>query len=248
VAVDYGDGSVSVVCSPRPWSQFRVGRTHVTCRSTSSHGDESTLGLYILVLGRLRPPSVTNLTASARGRTIAVGWRVARRSDVSGVQVTRTPGVAGAATSIVYEGHGSTFTDRHASGAVYYTYAVTTVDPGGRPSPPRVVSAGFALPELFSPSNGARLPVAPTLRWLRSRKASYYNVQLWRNGRRVLSRWPRTTAVALTRTWVYAGKHYTLAPGVYTWYVWPGLGDLVDARYGKLLGHARFTALGPVGR
>jgi hypothetical protein len=213
--------------------------------ATSSHGDTSSLQFDVLVLGWLRPPGVSNLTAKARGDKIVVHWRIPPGGDVSGIWVTRRPGAAGAPVTIVYLGRGQEFVDAHATAGVYYTYAVTTFDPGGRPSPSRNASAGFALPELFSPANGARLSNTPTLLWLPSAQASYYNVQLWRNNTRILSRWPRTTAIRLPRSWMYLGKRYTLSRGLYTWYVWPGLGSLVTARYGKMLGHARFTITVP---
>jgi hypothetical protein len=241
VAVDYADSSVPVACAPAAGSLFPVGWTKVTCTATSSHHDTRSLSFYVRVLGRLRPPGVSNLTAEARGRAIALRWLAPRSSDISAVKVTRRPGLTGAGASVVYTGRGSTFIDDRATAGVYYTYTVATIDPGGRPSPSRVASAGFALPELFLPRNGARLLVAPTLRWLPSRGATYYNVQLWRGNARVLSLWPQATTVRVPRTWTFAGKHYTLAPGVYTWYVWPGLGSLAAARYGKILGHARFT-------
>ena len=45
-------------------------------------------------------------------------------------------------------------------------------------------------PELLAPPNGAVLTAPPLLRWSKVRGADYYNVQLLRDGRKVLSAWP----------------------------------------------------------
>ena len=82
----------------------------------------------------------------------------------------------------------------------------------------------------------------PTLAWARAKRASYYNVQLIRAGRRVLSAWPARTSFRLRRTWLYKGRRYRLQPGVYRWYVWPGYGRISAARYApRPLGSSSFV-------
>ena len=48
----------------------------------------------------------------------------------------------------------------------------------------------------------------PTLVWAPAKGASYYNVQLIRAGRKVLSAWPTRTSFRLRRTWLYKGRRY----------------------------------------
>ena len=79
------------------------------------------------------------------------------------------------------------------------------------------------------------------LAWTASAGASYYNVQLFRNGAKVLSTWPVRAQFKLPRAWTFAGRHYQLQRGSYKWYVWPGIGPRAKARYGKLLGGSTFT-------
>jgi hypothetical protein len=79
------------------------------------------------------------------------------------------------------------------------------------------------------------------LAWTASTGASYYNLQLFRNGAKVLSTWPVRTRFRLPGTWTFGGRHYRLQHGAYKWYVWPGLGPRTKARYGKLLGGSTFT-------
>jgi hypothetical protein len=78
------------------------------------------------------------------------------------------------------------------------------------------------------------------LRWTQVRKASYYNVQLFR-GSKILSVWPRHASLKLARSWRFAGRRHRLAPGRYHWYVWPGYGPQSASRYGKAVGNAVFV-------
>ena len=83
----------------------------------------------------------------------------------------------------------------------------------------------------------------PLLRWRPFRGATYYNVQLYRVGQKVLSRWPTRTRLQLTRTWSFRGTRYRLRPGTYSWFVWPGYGKPAAARYGKILLRGRFVVV-----
>jgi hypothetical protein len=97
---------------------------------------------------------------------------------------------------------------------------------------------------LTGPAAGARLTAPPVLAWGAVARASYYNVQLYRNGRKILTFWPRTTSLRLQRTWRFDGHTYALTPGTYRWYVWPGFGARSANRYGKLVGTRSFVVTG----
>ena len=71
-------------------------------------------------------------------------------------------------------------------------------------------------------------------------KATYYNVQLYRNGKKILTAWPTTTSFRIERSWRFDGRVQRLTPGRYRWYVWPGLGARSANRYGKLIGSRSF--------
>ena len=94
---------------------------------------------------------------------------------------------------------------------------------------------------LRSPRNGTVVKKPPKLVWLAAAKAAYYNVQLFRGSTKILSAWPRKTALSLQRKWNYKAKRYRLTPGAYTWYVWPGFGAISEVKYGSLLGSSSFT-------
>jgi hypothetical protein len=80
------------------------------------------------------------------------------------------------------------------------------------------------------PRPGAVLPTPPLLRWRAVSSAHLYNVQLYREGRKILSRWPTRARYQLRRTWTYKGHRFRLRPAVYRWYVWPWLGS----SYGRI--------------
>jgi hypothetical protein len=86
-----------------------------------------------------------------------------------------------------------------------------------------------------------KLSAPPLLTWRKVRRASYYNVQLHRRNRKILSRWPRTNELQLTRRWRFAGKPRRLVAGRYCWYVWPGFGPRSRRDYGRVLGKRCFT-------
>jgi RTX calcium-binding nonapeptide repeat (4 copies) len=86
------------------------------------------------------------------------------------------------------------------------------------------------------PRAGAVVAKPPLLRWQRVRAAELYNVQLFRNGRKILSRFPSRARLQLHRKWTYRGHAYRLRPAVYRWYVWPWLGS----RYGRPVVRRRF--------
>jgi hypothetical protein len=81
----------------------------------------------------------------------------------------------------------------------------------------------------------------PRLHWRRVKGATYYNVQLYRGTRKILSVWPRRTHLQLPSRWRFGGRLFRLSPARYDWYVWPGFGPPARHRYGHLIVHRQFT-------
>jgi hypothetical protein len=98
---------------------------------------------------------------------------------------------------------------------------------------------------LLAPARGVQLTGPPRLQWTRVRRARYYNVQLFRGDRKVLSAWPRKAHLQLHPSWRFAGHARHLRPGRYTWWVWPGRGPRVANRYGARLGRRAFVVAKP---
>jgi hypothetical protein len=91
---------------------------------------------------------------------------------------------------------------------------------------------GTAAPSapLLAPREASHVTAGATLRWRVVRSASYYNVQIWQRGKKVLTTWPAGPSLRLPR----------LRPGTYAWYVWPGLGARAKHHYGPLIGKSTF--------
>ena len=88
-----------------------------------------------------------------------------------------------------------------------------------------------------SPRAGAVVPSSPLLRWRPVRGALFYNVQLYRNDRKVLTRWPRDARFRVKSKWTHRGRTHRLRPARYRWYVWPAY----ENGYGRLRIRSRFT-------
>jgi hypothetical protein len=98
---------------------------------------------------------------------------------------------------------------------------------------------------LIAPSAGAvvRAGRPPLLRWTPVRAARYYNVQLFRNRRKILTAWPSRPRYRPKPRWSYRGRQRRLAPGSYHWVVWPGFGPRSRADYGRRIGPSTFEVL-----
>jgi len=77
---------------------------------------------------------------------------------------------------------------------------------------------------------------APSVRWKPISSATYYNLVLWRDGKRVLDLWPTSPHAVLPRNWSSRGAHHRLLAGRYLWFVYPGLGAKASREYGALAG------------
>jgi hypothetical protein len=181
------------------------------------------------------PPTLSGLTPAPLVGRIALRWH--QSSDAVRVEVSRSPGSAGAGRSVVYSGPARAFTDTSVRIGVTYAYSVRVFDAAGNSASMTVKTSVSAL----EPATGATLRKPPLLRWEKERGARYYNVQLFRGRTKLLSAWPTHTQLQLHRSWTYRGRRHRLSRGHYRWYVWPGLGSRADHRFGRLIGHSTFS-------
>lgn len=180
------------------------------------------------------PPRITDVATQVADDAVTVTWR---REGGATATVLRAPGRGRAKVSIVYRGPALRYRDTSIKKGVVYHYTVATSDDAGNDARVRVAAA---LRLLMTPAPGTWLHAGATLKWLSSPGATYYNVQLFRNGRKVLTAWPVTATFKLPGSWTYKGRRETLTHGTYKWYVWPGRGARAAARYGRLLGGSSF--------
>ena len=196
------------------------------------------------------PGEVTNLRVTAGDGIVTLAWTNPSDPDFARVTIKRIQAGKTVQNLTVFDGGGRTFADRNVKNGSQYRYRIKTRDRAGTESAGVVVNA-LPIAALFAPLENAVVTAPPTLRWKAVRGATYYNLQLFRVGRgsqakaitatKILSAWPKVTRFKLARTWRYGGKRYTLSPGTYRWYVWPGLGKRAANKYGAMLGDSSFT-------
>jgi hypothetical protein len=206
-----------------------------TCRDQAGNSASRTFSLKYDATA----PPILGLTSTVGDRRVTLGWKTT--ADAESLEVMRTPGVGLEETSVVFRGPGEEFQDRAVRNGVRYVYEVRVrdaADNAGR----RTVSAvpGYRL---VSPAV-VRAGRPPLLRWTPVRGARYYNLQLSRGGRKILSVWPSRPRYQLKRRWSYGGKVRRLVPGRYRWRVWPGYGPRSKGDYGRQIGPKTLTLVG----
>jgi hypothetical protein len=145
-------------------------------------------------------PPLAELKATAGDRRVKVRWQTT--AETASVEVARTPGLGEAASSVVFRGPGNRFEDTAVKNRRRYVYEVRVRDAAGNPADDAV--GAVPRPHLVSPARLARFTPGrpPLLRWTPVRRASYYNVQIFRNGRKVLSAWPTKARYRMKRRWL----------------------------------------------
>jgi hypothetical protein len=184
------------------------------------------------------PPGLTDVTAKPGNRAVTVHWTAS--SDTVLSQLVRTPGVGGAPSSVLYGGTNTTFKDIAVTNGAAYRYTVTAYDAADNTAS-TTVSATPSLVYALAPAHNARLKRPPVLRWPAVTGARYYNVQLFRGKRKVLSAWPAGHSLRLHRSWSFGGRQFRLTPGRYRWFVWPGFGARAGRHYGPLIAQSAFS-------
>ena len=178
------------------------------------------------------PPSAPRVEAAPGDRRVSLSWSGSGEAEVARFH--------GGESVIVYRGAGHAHNDAGLRNEERYRYVVTLRDQAGNRASSEASVVPTASP-LITPSARAKLSAPPLLRWRKVRRASYYNVQVVRGRRKILSRWPRTNELQLKRRWRFAGRPRRLVAGRYCWYVWPGYGARAKRDYGKVLGRRCFT-------
>jgi len=186
------------------------------------------------------PPAVPVVTSLPRDG--AVRLVVSAAADTAVLRISRFPGLRGARRTTLYQGGPAGLTDSRVGNGRRYRYVVTAIDQAGNASRRNLsITPG---PRLVAPPGGATVPAPPQLEWTRVRHARYYNVQLFRDGHKVLSAWPTRASFQVRPSWRFAGHPRHLTPGRYRWYVWPGFGTRSERRFGGLVGSRSFTVQG----
>jgi hypothetical protein len=192
---------------------------------------------YSWRIDTVAPGPVTKLGGHAGTGKVTLTWQAPSDPDYARVRIARQR--LGGPWRVLRDVTAATrFTDRTVPNDVRFRYRIQSYDTAGNAS-----SAAYTVERpsrIFTPQYDAALTRPPLIDWTAVRRATYYNVQVWRNGRKILSRWPLRSSIQLRSSWRYGGRTYRLAAGRYTVYAWPGFGRPAAARYGSLLGTTSF--------
>jgi hypothetical protein len=187
----------------------------------------------------LRPPAnVRNVRRSVGYGRLQLRWRNPADGDFDHAAVFVATKRSIPPRTLVYSGRSQTYTNKRFKNGLYYRYLIVSYDHAENAAggtrvtvPPSVLLKG--------PRDGQVVHGAPLLRWTSVRKATFYNVQVYFKGQKVLSAWPGKPRQQLLRRWNY-GRRFSLRKGLYAWYVWPGFGPRARSHYGQLLGQGSF--------
>jgi hypothetical protein len=185
------------------------------------------------------PRNVTRLRRNVTYGRLQLRWRKPPDPDFDHVGVFVSTSPKTQPRTLIYSGRSQTYTNKRFKNGLYYRYRVVSYDHATNASrgnykvvPPSIL--------LESPRDGRVVRSPPVLRWSAVRKATFYNVQAYYRGQKVLSAWPKKPRRVLVQRWVYEGRSFSLRKGRYIWYVWPAFGPRAKSHYGQLLGQGTF--------
>jgi hypothetical protein len=166
-------------------------------------------------------------------------WDKPTDVDYSHVVISRKRVGGTKSTRLGTRSAGTMLLDKPLPNDVRFEYSIRTFDQAGNPSSASKVLGRAS--RILSPHYGTEVGSPPLVDWTSVTRATYFNMQLWRSGRKILSVWPDKSSYHLRADWRFGGRHYALRQGTYRVYVWPGFGARSAADYGGLLGWTSFT-------
>jgi HYR domain-containing protein len=223
--------------SSQTYSGLADGLYSFTLRVTNSIGNVAD-SIYSWRVDTKPPPTASRLHVRSGDGRVKLMWQTFIDSDYHHVVISRKRVGTSKWKRIATRRTATSFVDRDVRNNVRYTFAVRSVDRAGNRSKPSLASGRPS--KILLPQWGAVFRSPPRIDWVAARRASYYNIQLWAHGRKILSAWPLKSTLRLDSTWSFGGKAYSLTPGRYLVYVWPGFGAKSAVDYGPLLGWTSF--------
>jgi hypothetical protein len=188
-----------------------------------------------------QPPTTVSLTRArtkdvTANVTLTLRWVKPTSSDLASVLVvlnlSHAPKRPADGTK-VYRGLGTSTKVTLRPGQTGYL-ALYSYNKAGNFSLPARTKVSLASLIPLRPLTGSVLHTVPLLTWKAKKGSAYYNLQLYRNGKRVLVVWPSHASYRIP-----AGA---LTPGTYVWYVWPALRSGGAApTFLSLIGRATFV-------
>jgi hypothetical protein len=221
----------------RSYSGLVDGAYLFTVQVTNAIGNFSQAS-YAWTVDLPAPAGVVRFRARGGDRMVNRAWTKPIDIDYDRVRIWRKRAGATAWKRVADRVSASSFTDRTVVNHVRYRYRIRSLDKAGNAS---TTAEALAWPSpIFSPQYDAIVHSPPLVDWKSVRNATYYNMQVWRNGRKLLSVWPLRSRYQLRARWTFRGTQHMLSNGRVTVYVWAGFGPKAAVRYGPLLGRTTF--------
>jgi hypothetical protein len=213
------DGAKFSPCAA-PLTYAGLGNAEHTFQVYAEHDGRGPTASWSWAIDTVPPAPAGGLHASVLYGRLRLSWTPA--PDTDHVVILRSVG-ANKTAKQVYAGGGTSYSEGKFVNGLEHRYNFVS----------------YAL--LLAPSDGATVRRTHTLflRWRAAGRARFYNVQLWRGKRKVLSAWPHRPAFRLSRSWKFDNRDYHVRPGLYAWFVWPAFGR--NGAFGKLVGSATFA-------
>jgi len=229
------DGAKFSPCAA-PLSYTGLGNGEHTFQVYAEHDGHGPTASWSWAVDTVPPAPVGGLHASVLYGKLRLSWTPG--PDTDHVVILRSVG-ANTTAKQVYAGAGTSYSESKFVNGLEHRYNFMSYDKAGNVSPPTGIAVKHSA-LLLAPSDGATVRRAHKLflRWRAVGRARFYNVQLWRGKRKVMSAWPHRAAFRLSRAWKFDGREYHLKTGLYAWFVWPAFGR--SGTYGKLVGSATF--------
>jgi hypothetical protein len=232
------DGGAYEPCgSPEVYEGLGDGSHAFNVEAVDAAGNVGGPVTYNWIVDTTPPAGVSGLRARVSYRQTTLVWKLPTDADFDHVSVfEHAP--RGTKAVVAYTGKATSYKVTLDNSRTY-RYDVVSYDSLGNSSGPVTVSIPpDAL--LLTPRDGAAVGRSPAFEWTPAPGARFYNIQLYRNGKKILSTWPRSSYLRLASHWLYAGHERHLARGRYQWYVWPAFGVGRSAHYGAVLGISSF--------
>jgi hypothetical protein len=226
--------SGNITCTPVTYSGPDNGTAQVVGRCADAAGNIASRTFAFKY--DAAAPAKSKAFAVPADRAVSLSW--APPGDAESFVVRRMPAIGPQTPTVIYRGAKHNYLDTGLKNGAKYNYIVTTVDQAGNTSDAGISSVPDG--STLRPFIDSEVTQPPLLTWKKVRRATYYNVQVFKGRKKVLSIWPTTASLQLKPSWRYNGGKYTLTPGLYRWYVWPGLGGKMAHRYGDLVGSSTF--------
>ena len=226
-------------CGPQVLRGDTLGRT-IRCTATTNRSPQFSRTVTVTVKIDKTAPVLRDVSVSPGAGVNDLRWTSTSSTDTVVVQRSRRGSAS--APETVFRGTAASFADTGIVDGAEYVYTLRSYDEAGNASAPVDVRALPKVLVLRRLPYVPRVAAAPILRWKPDRRATYYHVQLFHRGRRVLASWPLRPELDLSATWSWGGRRHRLEAGAYRWYVWVGFGRRAAARYARL-GTAAFTVV-----